>query len=186
MNPSGNQRDQKAERLGPVTCSATAEKKGWLLPATKRSLLSQGTRKPQNLLWGIQVDSDHNQKLPLPFAYANRAAQLQSSRALYCCQVGAINAAETRAGQPAWQKHLVQGKNSTAASLPADTAPSGVCQPPGLARWHPKISKGKKKKKLTFPSFPFGLVPLSVSRWGSALPVSRWGRGAKAKTVSST
>lgn len=178
MNPSGNQRDQKAERLGPVTCSATAGKKGRLLPATKRLLLSQGTRKPQNLLWGIQVDSDHNQKLPLPFAYANRAAQLQSSRALYSCQVGAVNAAETRVGQPAWQKHLVQGKNITAASLPAGTAPSGVCQAPGLAGWHPKISKGKKKADVSFISIWFSSTfCVTMGLCSARLKVGTWSQG---------
>lgn len=145
---SGESQWEPERSEGRKAWPSHAQHNGWeegAAPANYRATAAfPGNEEAAELLRGIQVDSDHNQKLPLPFAYANRAAQLQSSRALYSCQVGAVNAAETRVGQPAWQEHLIRGKNGTAASLPADRAPPGVCQAPGLAGGILKSSRQKK------------------------------------------
>lgn len=158
VNPSGNQRDHEAERLGPVTCSSGAGKKGWLLPTTKQLLLSQGTRKPQNYSGGYKWTLTASRNCHFPFAYAKQVAQLHSQRALYSCQVSTVNTDETWVGQPARHEHLIQGKNTAAVSSHGRQNP--IRCPPGSCSI---LKSSRKKPDVSLISNWFGSTFSAVS-----------------------
>lgn len=115
VNPSGNQRDQKGSTaLGPVMCSSSGWEEG-VAPANYKAIAAfPGNKEAAELLWGIQVDSDHNQKLPLPLCLCKPSSPAAITKALYSCQVSTANTAETWAGPPARQQHCTQGENGAA------------------------------------------------------------------------
>ena len=119
VNPSGNWRDQKGSAaLSPVTCSSSSSWEEGVAPANYKAIAAfPGNEKATELLWGIQVDSDHNQKLPLPLCICKPSSPAAITKALYSCQVTTANTAETWAGLPAGQERRTQGENGAAGSL---------------------------------------------------------------------
>lgn len=117
VNPGGNWRDQKGSAaLGPITCNSSSWEEG-VAPANYKAIAAfPGNEEATELLWGIQVDSDHNQKLPLPLCICKPSSPAAITKALYSCQVSTANVAETSAGPPAGQEHRTQGENGAAAS----------------------------------------------------------------------
>lgn len=91
------------------------------------------------------MNSDHNQKLPLPLCICKSSSPAAPLKALYSCQVSVASTAETWAAHPARQVHCNGEEKSAAVILWCRQNFHCVpVQAPGVALWCPEVFKVKK------------------------------------------
>lgn len=119
VNAGGNQRDQKGSAaLSPITCSSSGWEEG-VAPANYKAIAAfPRERGSHRITLGIQVDSAHNQKLPLPLCICKLSSPAATTKALYSCQVSTVTTTETWVvAWPAGQGGHIQEENGVAVSL---------------------------------------------------------------------